>query len=104
MVNSISPYYYAAGVEKSDYYLSGLNFDAIPLDAVGLISVDNLNPLMNIHSMADENMYRIAGLTSTSMHLVAVQSGALDESNYLGAIVSPDGHTIYWMNNSKPLP
>lgn len=104
MVHEISPSYYAADETQNGYILKGENFDMIPADAVGVMSRLNDEPLENLNSSVRAFLYRIDASTKKEMTLVQESEQALSANTYLGAIVSNDRQTVYWVNETKPLP
>lgn len=104
MVSRISPTYYALHERNTDYLLEGHRFDDIPSNAVGLFADDNDAPLGHLGSSVQAYYYDITAKTDTAMNLVARDPKDVLPANYLGAIVSNDGSTVYWVNNSRPLP
>lgn len=106
MVTSVSPNYYALqeGVSYYPYSLEGSGFDAIPSDAVGLVASDNFAPLANRYNFGSTASYQIVTKTENEMQLRYDQEHIVSVPVYLGAIVSADRETVYWVNNSRPLP
>lgn len=83
--------------------LTGSGFGRIPSDALGLLAYDNDNPLRFINDSEGVHLYGIESQTETEISLRMVTQTALSLDNYLGAIVSADRQTIYWVNESEPL-
>lgn len=81
--------------------LSGLNFDLIPNDAVGIVALDNNNPLYYQHAVA-QYTFPIVRKTDTEIELS--NSTTMNHDSYLGAIVSSDRETVFWVNETRPLP
>lgn len=104
MVAEINPNYYAGGVLNTGFNLMGSDFDVIPSDAVGLYARYNDNPLEFRYSLSPSLLYSITEKTNEAMSLESNNSETTHGKNYLGAIVSNDRSTIYWVNNTKPLP
>lgn len=84
--------------------MRGFNFDLIPSDAVGVMSRLNNNPLMNINTDIQIWIYDISSKNDNEMVLDQRETSTLGANTYLGAIVSADRQTIYWVNNTSPLP
>lgn len=84
--------------------LEGVNFDQIPSDAVGVMSEFNNDPLNRKDTTSPIYVLNIVEKTGNRMILRA--GGSADHSTpfYLGAILSADRETIYWVNETKPLP
>lgn len=68
------------------------------------MSYDNEEPLMYLNDTEGQHLYDIQDKTNQAMTLRVKLATTLSAANYLGAIVSSDRQTIYWTNNSKPLP
>lgn len=104
VVETISPAYYASvsgGLAPINY--TGKNFDLIPDDAIILLSTRNEEPLMNINNSTAYNYENIVEKTDSIMKS-QFNSPHSRTKCYPGAIVSEDRKTIYWVNNTKPLP
>ena len=84
--------------------LSGSGFDLIPSDAVGVIALTNDAPLANINTERDDWLFDLTNKTSTDMVFDQKILASHDRATYLGAIVSADRQTVYWVNESRPLP
>lgn len=104
MVDEISPSYYAAGEQVGNFVLKGSNFDKLPADAVGVIANDNDRPLYFVGTATDTQTFEIVSKTATTLEVAQVTTSSHSLPIYLGAIVSADRETIYWVNNTKPLP
>lgn len=104
MVNSVSPNYYADGETTEDYILSGSGFLDIPLDAKGILAYDNEQPLQHISSDDPIRLFSVRYKTNYQIILSPDVLIVHNANTYLGAIVSNDRQTIYWVNNSNPLP
>lgn len=104
MVDEISPNYYAEYIEIGDYVLHGSGFHGIPDDALGIVAFSNDTPLEYINEHSDYGLYGITRKNKTEMTLTQKKTGANAQPSYLGAIVSADRQTIYWTNNTRPLP
>ena len=86
------------------YTLIGENLDMIPEDAVGLYALSNAEPLSFINTTDETLLYDVKSVGSGRLELVAREVAVHGVRNYLGAIVSNDRQTIYWVNNTRPLP
>lgn len=104
MVESVNPTYYAARVLNSGFVLKGKGFSLIPNDAIGLYSNQNNNPLVYRQSLSPDTLYVIENKTNTTIEFVSMEPLETHGANYLGAIVSADRQTIYWINETMPLP
>lgn len=86
------------------YELSGLNFDLMPEQIVGLASSFNDKPLMHINDTAVHFILNPIERDSTHMVLECSIEVQYNSSYYLGGIVSENREIIYFVNNTKPLP
>ena len=84
--------------------LRGRGFSEIPDDAIGIGATSNADPLQNIATTNAVLLLQIAKKTDITMKMT--QDGKHGHVNavYLGAIVSADRQTVYWVNNTQPLP
>lgn len=81
----------------------GSGFHGLPGNAVGILSYSNADPLSYRYDINPSRSYRLVVNSDNSLtayHNEAVEPAA---DNYLGAIVSPDGSVVYWVNESRPL-
>lgn len=84
--------------------MRGVNFDMIPGDAIGVYSGNNQEPLGWLNNPNDWAFFDILSKTDNEMELRAKSISSHGGASYLGAIVSADKETIYWINNTRPLP
>ena len=98
---SIEPSYYAVA-QGSNVTLRGVNFDELPDDAIGLISYRNDNPLQGLNLSGYQ--VPITDKTAESLVVEVAPHSSSNVYGYVGAIVSSDLQTIYWRNDTKPLP
>ena len=84
--------------------VAGDRFGILPDDAVGILAIDNANPLQFIDNMSRNLTFDIVSKDDVSMRLVQQQTAAHSVPSYLGAIVSSDRTKVYWTNTSAPLP
>lgn len=102
-MTEITPTYYAAGTYILRFVLKGANFNTIPDDAVAVPAVKNDEPLEYRDTIVAANVMTIESRSANEIVFttaVAVQHG----QTYLGGILSSDRQTVYWVNNTKPLP
>lgn len=104
MVESMSPDYYAANIPDDGFILTGLRLDRIPSDAIGIGAYSNDNPLGGIDSTQQKRLYHIVEQSASSLVLANNDGGVHAQDCYLGAIVSADRSTVYWVNFTEPLP
>lgn len=104
MVDDISPAYYAERVNPETYTLSGKAFHYIPNDAVGVLSYVNEAPLMY---KDDESTIHLYHVEERAENIIVLKQDAVSSparASFLGAIVSADRQTVYWVNETNPLP
>lgn len=103
MVEDISPSYYAAGNYRIRFTVTGRGFDNLPSDVVGTISFYNDDPL-RFRYETGPNFYCTI-ISKSNSEIVLAAAGAVEHSAlYLGAILSNDRETIFWINETRPLP
>lgn len=75
----------------------------MPVDVLGLMATNNDAPLANLN---DDRALMKASVTVVSDIEVILNNGThtFSADNYLGCIVSADRQTIYWVNETRPLP
>lgn len=103
-VESIEPPFYAAGSGTYSFRFVGRGFDNIPNDAIFVISNQNENPLVFIERIEDGFWGNLTNKTNFEMTLESNAPLTHSTSIYVGGIVSADRQTIYWVNDSRPLP
>lgn len=86
------------------FNLNGENFDEIPNDAVAVVATNNEEPLQFRYSTSAGNVMHVAQKTNTAMLIQYDELQTTGNAVYLGAILSRDRSTIYWVNKTKPLP
>ena len=104
MVETISPNYYAADNPSDVYNLIGSGFEELPNDAVGILAISNDDPLGQRYAQSESLLYAINVVDDNTMTATCNEPTVHSGPNYLGAILSADRETIYWVNNTKPLP
>lgn len=99
----MSPSYYAEGNHRPVFEVAGHGLLSIPWDAVGVISNDNNDPLI-FKDRLDSFIYTVlTGRSNERLDFIQPENHYYT-SFYLGAIVSADRQTVYWVNRSRPLP
>lgn len=83
--------------------MTGRGFNNIPDDALGVLAYSNTAPAENINTERDDWLYLMDEKTPTKLVLRQKISGTHGIQTYLGAIVSQDRQTIYWVNETTPL-
>lgn len=104
MVQSVNPNYYAAGVEFTTYELTGSGFLSIPQGAVGILALDNDEPMHHRNSMVPGQLFNINVVSDSLAYAVCSVSLARSVATYLGGIVTENRQVDVWVNNTKPLP
>lgn len=84
--------------------MTGHGFLNIPEDALGIFASDNNNPLQYIDTDVNEWLFELSIIDDTQLTATCIHPNIHTGSNYLGAIVSADRQTVYWINNTNPLP
>ena len=99
----INPTYYAEGKKSRTYKLKGSGFRSLPEGTLGIMATNNDAPLENLNN---ERALMKASVTVVSDIEAIVRNGqhTFEDDNYLGCIVSADRQTIYWVNETRPLP
>lgn len=87
-----------------EYVLLGSGFDSIPGDAVGVTAADNNDPLAGKDNDSPGWLYEIQTKNDNQIVLHQVAEATHNIPTYLGAIVSADRQTVYWTNDTEPLP
>lgn len=84
--------------------LRGDGLSLIPSNAVGIMATSNQDPLAFLGTDDPGYLYDIT--EHSNMRIVVSQraAGPHSRNTYLGAITSPDGSVVYWVNESEPLP
>lgn len=75
------------------------------MDALGLISYNNDEPLTYLNDTNNTHLFNIEVVSDNE--LIASWRGTSAElpvASYLGAIVSNDRTEVLWVNNTSPLP
>lgn len=106
MVNEITPPYYAElAYQKAEFNLRGKHFDLIPNDAIGVLARENGNPTELVNTSSAVYLLEVMNrIDDTDVTFEQGEIHNLSTPVYLGAIVSLDRQTIYWVNRSQPLP
>lgn len=104
MVESLTPNYYAAGERSDVLIVRGYGFGQLR-DAIAVTAYHNYNPLQYLNSDDPRMLYDFYYVSPTEARLVS-QSGVTSHSDpyFIGAFVSRDRQTVYWVNESNPLP
>ena len=84
--------------------LRGVGFNNIPTDAVGIVAIDNSLPLQYRTTESPRLLLTIAEKSDTRVLMTQDEEQSHSLSSYLGAIVSADRRTVYWVNDTSPLP
>ena len=103
-MTEITPTYYAYGEKNTKFVLKGRGFDNIPLDAIGIFANDNDKPLVSRYTHDNGLIYDMIIVSEDTLEFVNRSPISYHTANYLGAIISADRETIYWVNETRPLP
>lgn len=68
------------------------------------MSDSNNDPLRNRYAASDTVVEKITARDETQISFATDTSHAYGIATYLGAIYSEDRQTIYWVNETRPLP
>lgn len=104
MVSEIVPTYYAAGTGTFRTELRGTGFSLIPSNAVAIISESNDYPMGYQHTSNQKYIFPITVIDSQTAVVEYQNALHFDNPIYVGGIVSEDRETIYWVNETRPLP
>lgn len=77
---------------------------SIPGDALGIMAVSNNYPKEFLSSSERTQLFGISSRSANSIILSQIVTSSHAVNTYLGAIVSADRRTVYWVNDTKPLP
>lgn len=99
----MTPNYYAAGVYRMEFEVTGSNLNAIPNDAVAIPSFSNDDPQQLISTDYPDLLGVMVERSSERLVFRAHQESS-HAAGYLGCIVSSDRQTVYWINETRPLP
>lgn len=86
------------------YTVIGKGFDLIPSDAIGIFANHNDDPLEFLNDNRSDLLFGIVTKENTRMVLICQNPIAHTRASFLGGIVSSDRQTVYWENNTNPLP
>lgn len=78
--------------------------DLIPDNAIGLMSYDNNDPLQYLNDTRGQHLYEVSRKAFGELVMDVITGIQLGSPCYLGAIVSEDRQTIYWKNETEPIP
>lgn len=98
------PAYYAAGNYKHRYTIVGGGFGEIPDNAIAIPSTENDNPLQLKDTQNPASLMRIVSKTENTIVFEATEAAFHVAPAYIGAILSADRSTEYWINMSRPIP
>lgn len=104
MVDEVTPNYYAAGVWSYRFTIRGHGLEYIPDDAVAITARDNNTPLAERDAVTDFLVLHIAERDGNSVTFETGVEHTYTVPRYLSAILSAERETVYWVNDTKPLP
>lgn len=76
----------------------------IPNDALGILSNGNTAPLYFRNTTQRSLLFEITEKSDDTLVLTAMEQSTAGGAVYLGCVVSSDRQTIYWVNETRPLP
>lgn len=97
------PSYYAPGTYKRSGQLAGNGMTLIPSDAIVLFSSSNDAPLVWRYRQGAEYYAPINIVNDEEVQFESIEV-QYAVPIYASAIVSEDRQTVYWINNTRPLP
>lgn len=68
------------------------------------MALSNDNPLVYKDTEVTDWLYRITEKSENEMTLVQINPPSHGAPTFLGAIVSNDRQTVFWVNDTNPLP
>ena len=86
------------------YEVTGSGFNSMPAQIVGIAASDNNNPLRHRYENFPAFLLYPIERSDTRLVLEARNTEQYNSRYYLGGIVSEDRETLYFVNNSNPLP
>ena len=100
-VDAVTPTYYDIVYTTIRYHfdVEGSWLTNLPDDARGWFSASNDTPMMGI-----QNGWSIRLVEKSFNHAKFEVNERFQRKVYLGCITSADGETVYWVNNTQPLP
>lgn len=84
--------------------LTGYNFDVLPQGVLAFLANSNDDPTRNLGSTSNSFIMDIEVTSVNTATATARSTGAHSSPYYIGVIASADGSTVYWVNNTRPLP
>lgn len=84
--------------------LQGRGFSEIPVDAIGIGAVSNDNPLQYVETTSRTVLMQVAEKNEFMIRMTQDAVHVHNTPVYIGALVSADRQTVYWVNESRPLP
>ena len=84
--------------------MQGSGFSMVPNDAVGVWAISNDDPLAFRNSQDNANTFDVIVGSDNLLTCVPRVLYTHSVPNYLGAILSADRQTVYWVNETRPLP
>lgn len=84
--------------------LKGSGLSTFGEDAIGVIAFNNDEPLLYQNTTVANRLFDIEVLDDTKAIARGREGAPHSGASYLGGIVSADRQTVYWVNETKPLP
>lgn len=103
MVTEVTPTYYAVGTHTLKFVLKGAGFDALPENAIAVPMINNSEPLQFRYNELGYNVMTMNRMSNTEVQFESTTI-ADHSPKSIGAILSQDRETIYWVNTTNPLP
>lgn len=84
--------------------LRGENFDLLPEGCIAMTSYLNSNPLVNRYETGARHRLAVNVVNKNEIQLTQSNEYYHSIQTYVGAIMSADRETVYWVNETAPLP
>ena len=102
-MEEVTPTFYASGTHALNFTFKGRGFSNVPSDAVVITSFQNNTPLMYRYETDNVSVLPVTIVDDNTLTAVGGEH-EYGTRRYPGAILSNDRETIYWVNNTRPLP
>lgn len=97
------PDYYAPGTYEREGQLIGTGMTLLPADAVVILARSNDSPLAWLENQ-DPAYNTSVSIVNDEQVNFKFEEAVFNLPVYIGALVSSDRQTIYWVNRTRPLP
>lgn len=104
MVREFSPTNYAPGTFAFEFELLGNGFNLLPDDVVGVPMSDNGNPSYYRYDNSAVNVMNVIERSNNRIVMRAAESSPHGRITSIGMLLSNDRSTVYWINDTRPIP